>query len=192
MDPSEVTKTLKAIGWRIHTDEVGDKVALFDLPDRMISIIYGVRTLSDHQQLESTLSVSTEVFSNACLSVRPEFGANAPLISNRKGLKVIAPEIQEEHVRQASEEAIGWAQEQDLDQAIKEKAALPTDAPGTGPILHLAALVVSGDIDRLKYYQSSLEAGDRLGFVPYVTKDYIDRAVAYADQNAAGGQSVDS
>jgi hypothetical protein len=45
---------------------------------------------------------------------------------------------------------------------------------------------VLGDVERLKSYQASFEAGNRLCFVNYVTKDYIDRAVALAEQGATG------
>ena len=53
------------------------------------------------------------------------------------------------------------------------------------PMRHLAALALAGDVAKLKSYQASFEAGDRLGFVPYITKDYIDRAVALAEKYAA-------
>ena len=49
---------------------------------------------------------------------------------------------------------------------------------GARPVWHLAALVVLGDLEKLKFYQASFEAGDRLGFVKYITKNYIDSAVA--------------
>ena len=44
------------------------------------------------------------------------------------------------------------------------------------------ALALLGDIAKLKSYQASFEGGDRLGFVPYVTKGYIDRAVSLAEE----------
>lgn len=89
-------------------------------------------------------------------------------------------------ILQASNEVIVWAQKQDLDRALQDHAALPTDAPGAQPIWHLAALAVLGELARLKSYQASFEARDRLGFVPYVTKDFIDRAMSLAEELAAG------
>jgi len=180
MKTSDVTKLLKTLGWSVHIDEVGDRFAIWKLPDRKVRIIYGVRNLSDGQQLDGTLSTSPETFSEAYKFI-DDCGSNyASLIVKRSGWKVRTPEIIETHVRQASADIISWAKEQNLDAALKEKAALPTAAPGTGPLLHLAALAVLSDIDRLKYYQASFAAGDRLGFVPYITKDYIDRAVDFA------------
>lgn len=102
------------------------------------------------------------------------------------GLDIRAPEILEEHIRQGSDEAIAWAKVQDLDKALYDYAALPTDIPGIQPVLHLGALAVLGDVAKLRFYQASFEAGDRLGFVPYITKDYIDRALAFAERHAAG------
>ena len=109
----------------------------------------------------------------------------SPLVIDLNGLSIRVPEIAEEHVRQASERSIAWAEEQDLDAELKALAALPTDASGTGPILHLAALAVSGDVAKLQSYQTTFEAGDRLGFVPYIKRDFIDRAVALAGEYAA-------
>ncbi|EEE35397.1 hypothetical protein RKLH11_4073 [Rhodobacteraceae bacterium KLH11] len=60
-------------------------------------------------------------------------------------------------MRQASDEAIAWAQGQDLDMALQDYAALPTDAPGARPIWHLGALAVLGDAARLQSYQASFE-----------------------------------
>ncbi|MDN3719635.1 hypothetical protein QW131_11790 [Roseibium salinum] len=74
-----------------------------------------------------------------------------------------------------------------MDKALRDHAALPTNAPGARPIWHLAALALLGDVAKLKFYQASFEAGDRLGFVNYVTKDYIDRTVSFAERLAARG-----
>ena len=185
MKMNEVTQILTALGWSIHVDEVGDKVAHFALSDRVVDIIYGIRKFSQDEQFEATLSTSTSTFSVACIGIRGGGGKYTPLVRAQKGLRIRAPEILPEHIRQASDEAIAWAREQDLDKALRDHAALPTNAPGGRPIWHLAALAVLGDVAKLKSYQASFEGGDRLGFVPYVTKDYIDRAVEIAGKFAA-------
>jgi hypothetical protein len=185
MKIKEVTDDLKALGWRAYTDEVGDRSTRFCLPDRTVQIIYGIRKYGEEQQLEATLSASSDAFSHGCKTIDSGLGSYAPLVRSRKGLVYQVPEILEEHVRQASEDAIAWAQAQDLDKALRDHAALPTNAPGARPIWHLAALALLGDVSKLKSYQSSFAAGDRLGFVNYVTKDYIDRAVALAQETAS-------
>lgn len=182
MKTKDVAPILKALGWKAFTDEVGDKYTHYDLPDRVVQIIYGVRKAPDHQEFESTLSLSAWPFSKACSTIRGRGGSYSPLVRAWTGIHIRAPEILEEHVRQVSEEAITWAEAQDIDKALRDHAALPANAPGARPIWHLAALALLGDVARLKSYQARFEAGDRLGFVNYVTKDYIDRAVAFAEE----------
>ena len=183
MKMKETTQVLSSLAWAIRTDDVGDKVAKFILSDRIVDIIYGIGRFGDEEQFEAVLSVSTAKFSKFCSRILGENKSFYPLVVARRGLRVLAPEIREEHVRQASDEAISWAQEQDLDKALRDHAALPTDAPGARPIWHLAALALLGDVAKLKSYQASFEAGDRLGFVPYIKKDFIDRAVSLAEND---------
>jgi hypothetical protein len=182
MNRAGIVTSLRSLGWRVQTDEVGDKVAFFDLSDRVIDIIPNVRRYGGDQQFSTMKSLSTERFSAACQHIRHRGEGYTPLIRAMQSFRLIVPEILDDHVRQASEEAIAWAEAQDLDKALRDHAALPTNAPGARPIWHLAALVLLGDVAKLKSYQASFEAGDRLGFVNYVTKDYIDRAVALAEE----------
>lgn len=184
MNMNEATLVLKLLGWSIHTDEVGDKVARFKLPDRVVSIIYGLDLILQGQKFGVILSLTTDAFSQACSEIRGKHQSCYPLVRAWMRIDIRAPEILEDDVRQTSDEAITWAKNQDLDKALQEHSMLPTDAPGARPIWHLAALALSGDVAKLKTYQASFEAGDRLGFVPYVTKDFIDRAVALAEDHA--------
>jgi len=182
MRTKEATEVIKSIGWKAYKDEVGDRGAYFILPDRIIDIIYDVQELFHRQKFRVILSVSTDEFSEACRKVQNDRERYSALIVARNWEGIYAPEIKEEHIHQASQQAIDWAKEQDLQQALLKHAALPTDAVGTGPALHLSALVLLEDIEKLKFYQTSFGAGNRLGFVPYITKDYIDRAVMLAEQ----------
>ena len=152
MNTAGVTKLLKALGWEAHTDEVGDKFTQFHLPDRTVQIIYGVRKFSDGQQLEAMLSLSTIAFSKACSEISGDRAGYTPLIRAWKGIRMKVPEVLEEHVQQASNETIQWAKEQDLIAGLQENASLPTNAPGARPIWHLGALVLLGDVAKLKSY----------------------------------------
>lgn len=185
MNRKDIVAALASLGWRIETDEVGDKVAYFDLSDRIVDIIPDIRRVRGEQQLSISPTLSTSQFINSCQHIVAQKREYTPLARAWKSSRFKAPEILEEHVRQASEAAIAWAQGQDLDQALQEYAALPTTAPGARPVWHLGALSVLGDVERLKFYQASFESGDRLGFVNYVTKDYIDRALSVAEQSSA-------
>ena len=183
MKIKEATAILKSLGWATRSDEVGDKIAEFSLADRVVDLIYGLDRIRDKQKFGAMLSVSTDAFSAACSVIDGERPTYYPLVRAWQGLDVRATEILEEHVRQASADAVAWAQEQDLKKALLEHAALPTDAPGARPIWHLAALALLSDTAKLKSYQQSFTAGDRLGFVPYVTKEYIDRAIEISEKN---------
>lgn len=186
MMTKEVTPILKSLGWKVFTDDVGDKYSHYDLPDRVVQIIYGVRRGSDHQELGTTLSVSTEAFSTACASILGRRSSYSPLVRAWTGIHIRASEILHEHVCQASDDAIVWARDQNLDKALRAHAELPTNAPGARPVWHLAALALLGDVEKLKFYQASFEAEDQPGFVSYVTKDYIDRAVLLASNIVSG------
>lgn len=182
MKMKETTQLLESMGWSIYVDEVGDKVAHFVLDDRIVDIIYGIKKFSQDEQYEAIISTSTSKFSEACMEIRGRGGSYTPLASAKKGLQIRAQEILEDHVRQASDDAIEWARAQDLKSALQEYAELPTSAPGARPVWHLAALAVLGDIERLRFYQKCFEAGDNCGFVPFITKDYIDRALSLAQR----------
>jgi len=182
MKTKEATNILKSIGWEVYKDEVGDRGAYFILPDRIVDIIYGIDRVT-HQEFSAMLSLSTDKFSLACRRIHNSRDTYEPLIRLRNGLEICDDEIiKPEHIYQASREAISWAEEQDLHQGILDYAALPTNCIGVLPLRHLAALALLGDIGKLKFYQASFEAGERLGFVPYITKDHIDRAVKLAEK----------
>ncbi|WP_425603185.1 DUF6990 domain-containing protein [Lysobacter soli] len=66
------------------------------------------------------------------------------------------------------------------ERAVFVSAGLPTDSKGAMPLRHLAALALAKDVPRLESYQRAFERGDRPGFVPYIQKKMIDRAVSLA------------
>jgi len=183
MKNKKATDILNAIGWCTSKDEVSDRVAQFMLSDRIVNIIYGINRATRYQQFSSTLSVSTEEFSLIYRRIENKRNGYAPLVVAWKGIDIRDTEIiKPKHIFQASHQAIEWAKEQNLHKALLDHAALPTDAPGTRPLLHLSSLALLGKLEKLELYQSSFEAGDRLGFARYISKDFIDRAVTIAEQ----------
>jgi hypothetical protein len=185
MTTARVTQILKELGWNHDRDEVGDDYAFFHLPDRMVRLTYTIINFREVQQLEFSQAVSTEAFSRVCRDIRGRGGHFSPLGKPWEGMIIRLPEILVEHVRQASEEAILWAMQQDLDAALKDYCELSTRCVGPEPVWHLAALALRGHLEKLGEYRVAFENGDRLGFVSYVTMDYIDRALAIAKREAA-------
>jgi len=188
MKIKEATDILKKIGWHTYIDE-GSRRASFKLSDRTVEIGYTIRRYTNDEEFSASPALYTDEFSAACSQIeneRDDYSMPFIVPWNWSGVRV--PEIKEEHIHQESQQAIDWAREQDLHQALLDYAALPTNAIGALPPRHLAALALLGDIEKLKFYQSSFEAGNRLDFVPYITKDFIDRAVTLAEQNATTHQ----
>jgi len=179
MKIKEATDILKSIG---------ERVAHFKLPDRTVQIIYDIKRFPNDEKVRVALSLSTNIFTSACSQIRNQPDNYMPFIVPWNWPGVTAPEIREEHIHQASQQAIDWAKEQDLHQGLLDLAARPTNAISLRGIWHIAALALLGDVDKLKFYQSSFEAGDRLGFSHSVTKECIDRAVTLAEQNATTHQ----
>jgi hypothetical protein len=182
MNKNDLCKQLELIGWQIEKDEVGDRVASYDLPDRQVRIIPDIRRIRGEQQLAASPTLSTDKFSDVCAKIAADRSSYTPLIRAWKGTKLKVPEVQIEHVVHLSDEAIDWAKKQDLPAALFEHADLPTTAPGAQPIWHLASLAILGHMSKLRSYHSSFATGDRLGFVNYITIDYIERALEQAEK----------
>jgi len=182
MKLKDICACLDELGWHISTDEVGDKVASLELADRIVNLIPDIRVLPTEEQLAISPAVSNSVFCDVCRIILNETTGYAPLVCSWESNQIRAPEISKLHVRRMSDEAIAWAEKQDLDQALRDYASLPTNAPGARPIWHLGALVMLGNITKLKCYLTSFDVGDRLGFVNYVTKDHIERAILLSEK----------
>ena len=75
---------LELIGWRIETDEVGDKCAYFDLSDRYLRIIPDIRRIHGEQQIAASPTLSTDTFSKYLCKDK---GQRVKLHPNGKGLE---------------------------------------------------------------------------------------------------------
>lgn len=185
MNKVDVCALLETFGWYIKTDEVGDKAAFFDLQDRIVDIIPDLRSVRGEQQLSVSPTLSTPEFISACQKILAKNSEYTPLVRAWKSNRIRSEKLDEEHIRQASEQAIAWAKAQDLDIALKEYAALPTTASGARPVWHLGALAVLGNVEKLMAYRTSFLAGERMGFVNYITSEHIERALAAAKDSVA-------
>ena len=136
--------------------------------------------------LRVSRAITTRDFSRSVLAIfRDKEKSNAMLATDRGPISIVVPDVTEKEVRQVAAETLEWAKSINVEEELMAKTRLPTDAPGARPLWHLAALSLVGDVEKLKSYRTSFEAGDRLGLVPYITKDYIGRAVAFAEEFAA-------
>lgn len=139
------------------------------------------------ETLRMILSLSTNEFNGACRIVEGDETGYYPLVDawDLARIPIETPEILEDHVRNASDEAVAWTRRQKIDQALEEHASQWTKSPDVWPVQpvrHLAALAVLGDVRRLTRYRDSFDAGDRAGFPPQVDRDCICHALALAER----------
>jgi len=93
--------------------------------------------------------------------------------------------IEEASIIPIAEQVIDWARNVDISSEIKRHARLSTSSKGAMPLRHLAALALLGATEKLEMYRASFESGDRLGFVPYISIEMIERALEIARANNA-------
>lgn len=179
MDEDQLLTAIGSEGWFVSSDEVGDKYCLNEVDGVIIQLLPHIGKRTDHYRLGLSPSVSTKEFSEAVPYIAAAHSEFSPIISsNLPPTKLI--NVTPGDVRDLLVQAVSWAKSQDIDSGLKKYRDLPTDSKGAFPLRHLAALAIAGDASRLNDYVNSFLQGDRLGFVNYITKEFIDRACEIA------------
>ncbi|POP75109.1 hypothetical protein CXB37_16575 [Pseudomonas syringae pv. syringae] len=179
MNENDIASILRERGWVCNKDEVGDCFCVIDIGEAELQVIPSVGKRADHFRVSLMPSISSKEFSQAVSFISGDGGSHAPIIISHEGPEKI-PSISIDDVIRLSEKAILWARNQNIEEGLAAYRKMPTYAKGAMPVRHLAALAIAGDTGRLEEYKKSFETGDRLGFVPYVTSDMINRALMMA------------
>lgn len=179
MTEKEACRILQAEGWFCRKDEVGDPVCRKSLGDVQVQIIPAIGKRSDHFRVSLMPSISLRAFSDAAGFILGEGQGFVPVIVSNEPPQKLEHLCADDVVRLAGS-ALSWAQHQDLEAGLALYRALPTDAKGEMPLRHLAALAIACAVDQLEGYKQSLEEGNRLGFVPYITLEMIERSLLVA------------
>ncbi len=184
----EVIKVFAGLGWEAGSDD-GDRYVIRDLGDRRVQMYIEFKRFDEEPKpLTATPFVSTPAFDDLVERIDGTPRHLIPLVGpigwGDRETKIPQP-INEEVIAGISEEVVDWARAQDLDAVLARLRALPTSSVGIQPLKHLAALADAGDVATLQSYAEAFASGDRLGFVPYITEDYIARALAIAEERAA-------
>lgn len=192
MKMKEVRELFKAQGWLSRKDEAGDLILSLPLTDRILTIIPTLRKNyvdKTYTLMVETFScmhyVTTERFSHTTTFIDPTDKGGYPIVSSvwePDAIKIQKESILVEDIINFIPTLVDWAYAADIEEGLKKYRELSTTSVGSRPFLHLSALACHGDVDILLKYQRCFEQGDRLGFVPYITKEMIDRAVEYAKQ----------
>lgn len=189
MTEEEAIYILEKHGWNCGADEVGDRFCTFNVDDKVVRIFPTIGKRSDHFRVTFMPSISSKQFSEVISFIYGEGVKHDPVIVSNELPEKLA-EFSANDVLRLSEKAISWAHAQSLETGLTIYRNLPTDAKGAMPLRHLAALAIAGELNRLELYRKSFEQGDRLGFVPYITTEMLDRAIAIAQKHSgsAGGK----
>ncbi|WP_375680210.1 MULTISPECIES: DUF6990 domain-containing protein, partial [unclassified Bartonella] len=136
------------------------------------------------------------ILSAACKFIDPTHTEDIPDIQlnfEAKGLEIFEPEVSEERLKQALDDALEWAvTDIDLSKRLRSDysiAPLQQDVTDKGDdtdyaLLHLGALALLGDVETLQSYQKSFAAEDHLGFDESINKTHLERALALAKEIA--------
>lgn len=184
MKKKEIIAILETHGWSCGKDEVGDRYCTLKVDGKEVHILPSADKRSDHFIVCFMSSVSTGEFSEAASFIFGEARTHQPIIVDFASPDEKLVSVSADDILRVAEKAISWACSQDIEAGLAAfRSVLPVDAKGTMPINHLAALAIAGEIERLEGYKRSFDKGDRLGFVPYITADMIDRAIMIAKKH---------
>ena len=182
MNEKKVLSVLQELGWECRKDEAGDYYCCMEYKDLQIQVIPSIGRRSDHYRVSFVPSISTRLFSAAVARVFGRANDHAPIIVSNMGAEKIKDVSTEDIIRIAGE-ALVWASAQDVEAGLAAYRSLPTDAKGALPLRHLAALALAGEVERLQGYKRSFDQDDRLGFVPYISVEMVERAIAIAQEH---------
>lgn len=183
MKQTELIHSLESLGWSIAKDEVGDKVATFHLTDRIAYSIPRIQKISSGFVLRMRESFSTERFNHA-LSYISDEASSYHSMKTKFGNDYRSPSFTIADVERIAKLTSEWASQQNIEFELEKKRSLPTNSAGNLPIQHLGALALRQDTKILSKYYEAFKRGDRMGFVPYIQQNHIERALAFAQNKA--------
>ncbi|WP_455474845.1 DUF6990 domain-containing protein [Bartonella sp. B30(2025)] len=127
MKTKDVTAILKKHGWETYRDDANDSYARYHFPDRIVSMGYKVRSYGGG---EGSLELWMVELTTApyCLAWEYYMGEKQDpyedkLISAKEEFGITAPDLSESDVEAALNRVLAWAQAQDIEQILREKAA---------------------------------------------------------------------
>lgn len=179
MTEIELLSILKSEGWSVGKDEVGDSYCSIKMESLLLQVLPAIKKRTDHFRVSLNPSISSVDFSQAVDRIFGRKEGYAPIIvSNFAPEKIANPSVDD--IVRLSQEAVAWGKSQDIGLGLQQYRELPTSSKGARPLRHLAALAIHGDVEKLSFYKESFANGDRLGFVPYITVDMVEEALAIA------------
>ncbi|WP_455475524.1 DUF6990 domain-containing protein [Bartonella sp. B17] len=171
----KIDEQLKAMGWTVYQDKNHDRNAYFLGKGRLINIVYSLDTEGESPLIAFKASLSTLIFSTAYRHIFLDMPQYTPLKEADDVYRVSYAEIEAGKLKQICTDVLSWAHQQNVTQILYDYAALPTNSEYELALRHLVALVLIGDVEKLKFYMESFSAGDSLGFVEGITQQLTKR-----------------
>ncbi len=118
-------------------------------------------------------SLSTRSFSSAQRHILPSKPQYIVLKEAEEVYTVSSTELDGGKLKQICTDILEWADRQNVNQIIYDYAALPTNSDAYLVACHLIALILIGDVEKLKSYKKNFRKGNPLGFVEEISKELI-------------------
>ncbi|WP_375672759.1 DUF6990 domain-containing protein, partial [Bartonella sp. CL45QHWL] len=183
---NKVTEQLKEMGWTVYRDKNYNRNAYFVSKDRIINIMYNLQSDEEEPIVAFKASLSTLSFSTAHREIFYNMPQYIALKEAEEFYTVSSTELAEGKLKQISADVLEWADRQNINQIIYDYAALPTNSELDLVARHLIALVLIGDVEKLKSYKENFRKGNPLGFVEEISKYRIDNLLTLARGYRAG------
>ncbi|MBB4077364.1 hypothetical protein GGR08_001695, partial [Bartonella fuyuanensis] len=181
-----VSEDLKRMDWTVYRDKNYNCNAYFIKKDRIINIVYDLDKNGETPLVTFKVSLSTLGFSTAYRSIFIDTPQYTVLKESEEVYAVSSTELDEGKLKQISVDILEWADNQNTNQIIYDYAALPTNSEAHLVARHFIALILIGDVEKLKFYKESFRAKNHLGFVEGITKYTIDNALTLARRYRTG------
>lgn len=177
---NKVAERLKQMGWTVYRDTNYDHNAYFISKDRIINIMYSLQRDEEEPVVVFKASLSTLGFSTAYKEIFYNMSQYIALKEAEKVYTVSSTELDEGKLKQICMDILEWADNQNTNQIIYDYAVLSLNSELCIVVRHLIALVLIGNIKKLKFYKESFQRKNYLGFADCLTKYDIENALTLA------------
>ncbi|WP_375620619.1 DUF6990 domain-containing protein, partial [Bartonella sp. TS25HLJMH] len=183
---NKAAEQLKEMGWTVYRDKNYNRNAYFISKDRIINIMYNLQSDEEEPIVAFKASLSTLSFSTAHREIFYNMPQYIALKEAEEVYTVSSTELDEGKLKQISADILEWAGRQNVNQIIYDYVAFPPDSELDLVARHLIALVLIGDVEKLKSYKENFRKGNPLGFVEEISKYRIDNLLTLARGYRAG------
>ncbi len=181
-----VSEDLKRMDWTVYRDKNYNCNAYFIKKDRIINIVYNLDKNGETPFVTFKVSLSTLGFSTAYRSIFINTPQYTVLKESEEVYAVSSTELDEGKLKQISADILCWADRQNVNQIIYDYAALSPDSEYDFAKLHLIALILIGDVEKLKFYKESLKDKNFSALIRENIAHIIDNVLALARRYRTG------